>query len=182
VFLEHLLYSAALAVIVGMIFSRTTGRDPSWIIIAVALVPDIDFALERIDRLPGITIPVINHHGDLHNILFLIVFSLLLAMILRWFGIRFIDGLICAAIGIAAHLVEDALVYKPAYPFLWPFSSQDFGLGILQETRNLGVASNTVLLFGLLLLAGAVLVRTLVEGKGWWRVFFHGGRMEHSSE
>ena len=87
VFLEHLIYSAALAVIVGMIFSRTTGRDPSWIIIAVALVPDIDFALERIDRLPGITIPVINHHGDLHNILFLIVFSLLLAMILRWFGI-----------------------------------------------------------------------------------------------
>ena len=67
-------------------------------------------------------------------------------------------------------------MYKPAYPFLWPFSSQDFGLGIIQETRKLGIASSTVLLIGLLLLAGAVLVRTLVEGKDWWKVFFQGGR------
>jgi hypothetical protein len=46
VYIEHIIYSAALAVIVGMIFSRYTGRDPSWIIIALAFVPDIDFALE----------------------------------------------------------------------------------------------------------------------------------------
>ena len=178
-FIEHLIYSAALAVIVGMFFSRFTGRDPSWIIIAVAFVPDIDSALEKIDRMTRITIPVINHHGDLHNILMLVVFSLLLAMILRWFGIRFIDGLTCSAIGIAAHLCEDALVYKPAYAFLWPLSAQDFGLGILPETRNiLGIASSTVLLIGLILLTGAVLIRTLIEGKGWWRVFLQGGRRE----
>jgi len=176
VFIEHLIYSAALAVIVGMIFSRTTGRDPSWIIIAVAFVPDIDLALEKIGRLPGITLPVIIHHGDLHNILVLVVFSLVFAVILQWFGIGFIDGLICSAIGFAAHLFEDALVYKPAYAFLWPISTQNFGLGIIQETRNLGIASSTVLLIGLILLAGAVLVRTLVEGKGWWRMFLQGGR------
>jgi len=42
VFIEHIFYSAALAVLIGMIFSRYTGRDPSWIIIAVAFVPDVD--------------------------------------------------------------------------------------------------------------------------------------------
>ena len=45
--IEHLLYSAALAVIVDMIFSRSMGRDLLWIIIAVAFEPDIDFA--RVD-------------------------------------------------------------------------------------------------------------------------------------
>jgi hypothetical protein len=39
VFIEYLIYSAALAVIVGRFFSRFKGTDPSWIIIAV--VPDI---------------------------------------------------------------------------------------------------------------------------------------------
>jgi hypothetical protein len=37
VYIEHLIYSVALAVIVGMIFSRFKGTDPSWIIIAADL-------------------------------------------------------------------------------------------------------------------------------------------------
>jgi len=182
VFIEHIIYSAALAVIVGMIFSRFTGRDPSWIIIAVAFVPDIDIVLQRMHVLTWIGIPVIIHHGDLHNILVLLVFSLLIAVILRWFGIRFIDGLICSAIGIAAHFFEDALVYQPAYAFLWPITTHVFGIGIIQETRNIfGIASSTVLVVGLILLIVAVLVRTFIEGRGWWRVFLQGGRMDVQS-
>jgi membrane-bound metal-dependent hydrolase YbcI (DUF457 family) len=162
-----------------MIFSRTTGRDPSWIIIAFAFVPDVDLVLEKMHVLTRFGYPVIIHHGDLHNIFVLMVFSLLFAVILRWFGIRFIDGLICSAIGIAAHFFEDALVYQPAYAFLWPITTQVFGIGIIQETRNIfGIASSTVLLIGIILLIGAVLVRTLIEGRGWWRVFLHGGRMD----
>jgi len=178
VLIEHLIYSAALAVIVGMIFSRFTGRDPSWIIIAVAFVPDIDYVLEMLNGLTRHVLPLGLHHGDLHNILLLVVFSLLLAAFLQWFGIRFIDGLICSAIGIAAHFFEDALVYNPAYAFLWPITTHVFGIGIMQEPRNLfGLASSTVLLIGIILLALAVLVRTLIEGTGWWRVFLRGGRM-----
>jgi len=45
VYIEHLIYSAALAVIFGMFFSRFKGTDPSWIIIAVAFVPYIDFSV-----------------------------------------------------------------------------------------------------------------------------------------
>jgi membrane-bound metal-dependent hydrolase YbcI (DUF457 family) len=177
VYFEHLIYSAALAVIVGMVFSRYYGRDPSWIIIAVAFVPDIDLAIESIDELTRIVIPVANHHGDLHNILFLVFFSLLFAWVLHNFGIRFSDGLICSAVGITAHFIEDALIANPAYAFLWPITTQKFGIGIMKETPNFfGIANSTVLIVGIILFAGAVLVRTLIEGSGWWRVFLKGGR------
>jgi membrane-bound metal-dependent hydrolase YbcI (DUF457 family) len=186
VYIEHLVYSAALAVIVGMIFSRYYSRNPSWIIIAVAFVPDIDLAiqavLQAIRRLTRIFFPVAIHHGDLHNVLFLILFSLLFAWLVHSVGIRFTDGLICSAIGIAAHLFEDALIANPAYVFLWPITIQRFGIGIMKETPNIfGIANSTVLPIGIILLAGVVLVRTLVEGTGWWRVFLQGGRIDTQS-
>ena len=176
-YIEHIIYSAALAVIVGMIFSRYTGRDPSWIIIALAFLPDIDFALERIQERKWIDFPVEIQHGDLHNILFLIVLSLLIATILRYFGIRFIDALICSAIGIGAHFFEDFLVFNPAYAFLWPFTSKIFSWGILKGPRNVfWIANGTVLIIGLILLYGALLLRTRIEGTDWWSVFLRGGR------
>ena len=177
-YIEHIFYSAALAVIIGMVFSRYTGRDPSWIIIAVAFVPDIDSILERLPvLLPRIIVPGTILHGDFHTIPALIVFSLLIATVLQGFGIRFIDGLLCSAIGIAAHFFEDALVYNPSYTFLWPITSHTFRLGILEGPRNLfGIANSSVLLIGIILLVLAVLVRTHVEGTGWWRVFLRGGR------
>ena len=169
-----------------MVFFRYTRRDPSWIIIAVAFVPDIDlvleFVLQMLRRLFRTSFHYSIHHGDFHNVLFLILFSLLFAAVLRHFGIRFIEGFICSSVGIAAHLFEDALVWKPAYAFFWPISSRMLGIGIMPETRNFfGIANSTVLLVGIILLAGAVLVRTLVDGKGWWRVFLRGGRMEKGS-
>jgi membrane-bound metal-dependent hydrolase YbcI (DUF457 family) len=179
VHIEHIIYSAALAVIVGMIFSRYTGRDPSWIIIAVAFVPDIDFVLEKIQEWHWIDVPFEIHHGDLHNVLFLMVFSLVIAGILRYFGIRFIDGLICSAIGIGAHFIEDLLVFNPAYAFLWPFTSKIVSWGILKGPLNVfWIANSTVLIIGLILLCGALLLRTRIEGTGWWSVFFRGGREE----
>jgi hypothetical protein len=183
VYIEHIIYSAVLAVFVGMIFSLYTKRDPSWIIIAVAFIPDIDLLLMIINYIinkkTGNVFPLAILHGDLHNVLFLIAFSLLFAGILHHFGIRFIDGVICSAIGIGAHFFEDALIAKPAYAFLWPITTQRFGIGIMKETPNLfGIANDTVLITGLILLMGAVFVRTLVEGTGWWRVFLRGGRLE----
>jgi hypothetical protein len=51
----------------------------------------------------------------------------------------------------------------------------------MDKTRNLfGIANSTVLLAGIILLAGAVLVRTLIEGTDWWRVFLRGGREDIS--
>jgi membrane-bound metal-dependent hydrolase YbcI (DUF457 family) len=181
VYIEHIIYSAALAVIVGMIFSHYTGRDPSWIIIALAFVPDVDVALAEIQEWNWVDFPFKIYHGDLHNILFLLVFSLLFAAVLRYFGIRFIDGLICSAIGIGAHLFEDFLVYDPAYAFLWPFTSKIVSWGILKGPINvLWIANGTVLIIGLILLYGALLLRTRIEGTDWWSVFFRGGREDIS--
>jgi hypothetical protein len=91
-------------------------------------------------------------------------------------GSGLIDGLIYSAISIAAHFFEDALVYNPAYAFLWPITMQKFGIGIMQETRNMfGFASNTVVLIGIILLVGAVVVRTFIERKGWVSVFLKVG-------
>jgi membrane-bound metal-dependent hydrolase YbcI (DUF457 family) len=182
VLIEHLIYSAALAVIVGMIYSRYTGRDPSWIIIAVAFVPDIDFVIEWIRAGAGTTFPLAISHGDLHNVLFLMDFSLLCAAVLYLFGLRFMDAFTCSALGIAAHIFEDALVYKYAYAFFWPYWPKILGIGIMEETRDIfGIASSTVLLTGVILLTGAVLVRTRIEGTGWWRIFLQWGRKDKGS-
>ena len=178
-YIEHLIYSAALAVIVGMVWSRRTGRDPSWIIIAVAFVPDIDLLLQMMHESPSLDYRIIVQHGGFHNILMLVVFSLLIAAALSYLGFRFIDGLICSGIGIAAHLFEDALISPSAYAFLWPFTSKVYGIGIMREVPNVfGIANSTVLLVGFVLLAIALVVRTVVEGTGWEKVFLRGGRRE----
>jgi len=53
--------------------------------------------------LPGLSFPQVIHHGDFYNVLLLIAFSLLVAVVLHRFGIRFMDGLICSA-GVSQHI------------------------------------------------------------------------------
>ena len=36
---EHLVYSAAIAILAGMVYMKAAGRDPSWIIILTAYAP-----------------------------------------------------------------------------------------------------------------------------------------------
>jgi hypothetical protein len=176
VLIEHLIYSAALAVIVGMIFSRFMGRDPSWIIIAVAFIPDIDYVLQALPKIPGITLSFTIEHGDFHNILALVVFSLIITVAASAIRIRALDAFICAVIGIGAHFFEDAMIADPAYRFFWPLSSQKFGIGILSETpHDLMIGNSEVLLIGIILLFGALCLRTLVDGKSWWKLFLQGG-------
>ena len=53
----------------------------------------------------------------------------------------------------------------------------------MNETPNMFEIANTKVLFvGIILLVGAVVVRTLIEGKGWWRVFFLGGIKKNSAD
>jgi hypothetical protein len=179
-FLEHLFFSAAIALFVGMIYAGKTGRDPSWIIIVSAYAPDIDKFLYPALKSMGITLLFQGHriyHGDLHTLVALGIYAVAVAFLLHPIGIRFFDGFLFAAIGFAAHLFEDALVFNPAYPFLWPFSTEEFGIGIIDYTRDLyGVANTFVLIAGVILLIAAVLARTGVEGWGWIDRFLLFGR------
>jgi septum site-determining protein MinD len=166
---EHLIYSTAIAIIAGMIHLKKTGRDYSWIIIASALAPDLDiftgYILNKFDT--GILIngnPL--KHGDFHNIAFLFLFALLVGSLLKTQGMKFKDSFIFAGIGFGAHMLEDSLVYNPAYAFLWPFSTHVFGIGIINyEADWYGLANAQVLLAGIILMILCATIRSLYEGK-----------------
>jgi membrane-bound metal-dependent hydrolase YbcI (DUF457 family) len=173
---EHLFYSMAIAIIVGMLYYRLTGRDHSWIIIICAWAPDLD-------DLEGLANPVLHHlgisfqHGTFHNIAFMVIFGIAVAFLLLPFGIKFFDSLFFSLIGFGAHLFEDALVYKVGYKFFWPFSSEIFGLGLLPSMVNeknymtdfFRVANTEVLIIGMAFLLVAIIIRTYVEGPAWIR-------------
>lgn len=136
---EHIIYSAAIAILVGMLFYRFTGRDSSWIIILCAFAPDIDFIANRVLTRSGFTLLFEGHtisHGVFHNIAIMVIFGILVAFLLHPFGIRFFDAFFFSVIGFGAHLFEDALVYDPGYAFLWPLSSKVLGLRLLPNMIN----------------------------------------------
>ena len=177
---EHIIYSTALAILVGMVFYKYTGRDSSWIIILCAWIPDIDLIANRVLTMSGFTLLFEGHritHGVFHNIALMVIFGILVAFLLHPFGIRFLDAFFFAVIGFGAHLFEDALVYKVGYPYLWPFLSEDLGIGLLPNILSeenyirdfFGIANTGVLIIGLVLLLVAILIRTYWEGSSWVR-------------
>jgi len=177
---EHIIYSSALAILVGMVFYKYTGRDHSWIIIVCAWAPDG----------VGITIPILNKFGFtlfyrlyyilnpvLHTVAMMIIFGIIVACLLHPFGIRFFDAVFFSLIGFGAHLFEDALVYKVGYPYLWPFSSEDLGIGLIPTILSednyfrdfLGIANTDVLIIGVVFFLVATGIRTWYEGTSWIR-------------
>jgi len=175
---EHLVYNAALAIFAGMLFFRFCGRDSSWIIIVITYLPDLDKIAGRVLRYLGFTVLFEGHaiqHGTFHTIAAMLVFGIIIAFLLHAFGIRFFDAFFFTVIGFGAHLFEDALVYPADYSYLWPLSHQKMGLawlptGISEETYTANffhIANAEVLMIGIVLLTGAILLRTWYEGPGW---------------
>lgn len=177
---EHLVYSAAIAVIAGMLFYRYTGRDSSWIIILCTYFPDLDKIGDRILNSLGFTVLFEGHtvhHGTFHTIAAMLVFGVIIAFLLHPLGIRFFDGFVFTIIGFGAHLLEDALVYPSNYMYLWPLSREKLGLNWFpiagaEESYHADffhIANTEVLFIGLIILCIAILVRTRFEGPGWLR-------------
>jgi len=160
---EHIFYSGAIAILIGMVFYKYTGRDSSWIIVLCAWAPDLDLFL---------------HHGAFHNIAFMIIFGIFMAFILKSFGIKFFDAFFFSVIGFGAHLLEDAMVFDVAYPFLWPFSTNNKGLELFPDVISsrghyiasfFRIANTEILIVGLLFLLLAIIIRTYIEGPTWIR-------------
>ena len=168
---EHWIYSTAIAILVGMVYYKLTGRDYSWIIIASAYSPDIDMIADAALKKIGVTVLVYGNpikHGDFHNIAVLLVYAIFIALLLHPIGIRLVDSFFFASVGFAAHMFEDALIANPAYPFLWPISYQKFGIGIFNYTRDFhGIANKEVLIIGIIAVVFCAMIRTAYEGKGW---------------
>ena len=182
---EHFVYTAAIAVIAGMLSFRYTGRDSSWIVLLVSYAPDLDKITNFFLKGMGLVFMYdghIIHHGTFHTIAAVFFFGIALAFLLHPLGIRFFDAFVFTILGSGAHLFEDALVYPASYMYLWPLSSQKLGLAWLpvgsEEVYNatfLHIANIEVLFLGLLLLLLAVLVRTRAEGSGWIRWYMPAG-------
>jgi membrane-bound metal-dependent hydrolase YbcI (DUF457 family) len=168
---EHWIYSTAIAIIVGMIYYKRTGRDLSWIIIASAYVPDLDLIADAMFKRIGITVLIRGNpieHGDFHNIAVLLLFAVLVALLLQTVGTRLRDSFIFASIGFGAHLFEDALVFNLGYSFFWPLSAQTFGIGMVEYSYDwYGIANTEVLIIGLIAVMVCATVRTVYEGNGW---------------
>ncbi len=180
---EHIIYSAALAILAGMVFYHYTGRDPSWIIIVSAWAPDLDVIANPVLRSLGFRVLFEGtsiYHGTFHNIGVMIVFGVVVAFLLHPLGIKFFDALFFAIIGFGAHLVEDALVYESGYMFLWPLSSKILGIGLFPSAMDevnyirdfFGIANTEVLIIGLVTVLVAFLIRTYYEGSSSWIRFY----------
>jgi hypothetical protein len=77
--IEHLIYSTALAIFIGMIHYRFFNRDYSWIIIVSAYVPDLDVISDSLLKKMGITVLIYGHtivHGYFHNIAILTLYAI----------------------------------------------------------------------------------------------------------
>ena len=100
--IEHLFYSMAIAIIVGMFYYRLTGRDHSWIIILCAWIPDVDLIARSVLNKFGFVVlfegqPI--RHGTFHTVAAMVIFAIFLAFLLHPFGIQFFDSLFFAIIG-----------------------------------------------------------------------------------
>jgi len=177
---EHIVYSTALAILIGMLFHKYTGRDCSWIIILCAWAPDIDLIANGVLTRFGFTLLFEGHkisHGVFHTIAMMVIFGIMVAFLLHPFGLRFFDAFLFSVIGFGAHLVEDILVYSVAYPVLWPFSSEDLGWGLLPNILTeeeyvrdfFRIANTEMLIVGVVFLLVAIIIRTYVEGPKWIR-------------
>lgn len=165
---EHWIYSAAIAIIAGMIHFKKTGRDYSWIIIASALAPDLDIFAGRIFNILDIGILINGNplkHGDFHNILFILLFAGVVGVLLKMTGLKFKDSFIFAGVGFSAHILEDVLVYNPGYAFLWPLSKHVFSIGIINYQPDwYDIANTEVLLAGILGIILCGTASTLQDG------------------
>jgi len=150
-----------------MIFLRYTGKDPSWIIVVMTSIPDSDYVVHIILKAFNFVSPFMIHHGSFHNVISLIYISFIAALVFsKILKIDYLTAVMCSMMGILLHFIEDFIVYPPAYMYLYPFKMTEYGMNLIPETRDLGIAGSEVLLVGMLLLCISIGIRKYFE-KGW---------------
>jgi hypothetical protein len=171
--IEHIVYSLAFAIIFGLCYKEYTGRELSMVLFLVIVMsaysPDLDLMAGYALTFLGIT-SFVNPCGcaihAIHNISALLLYAAIVAFLFSYWGFRFWHIFIFAGVGFGAHLIEDALVFKQAYPFFWPLTTHVFGIGIVEYQADLyGIADSTVLIWGLAFFLVAITLRTLYDRK-----------------
>lgn len=160
-----------------MFYIDKTDDHPVWLILLATLIPDADFVLQTLEiafeKLSNITFSFQFSHGDFHTIFVCYVISVILGLIISSYSkIKFLDAAFCIMVGFMAHLVEDAIVYNPAYAFLSPFSNTTWNMAIIPATNDITIwgmqlGSTKVFIFGFLLVGMALVYRWLLQGNDW---------------
>jgi LexA-binding, inner membrane-associated putative hydrolase len=166
-YIEHVVYSLALALFICLFLDRSLARWCIAILVVSSCIPDIDGIFSLILSPPQFTDGIIPHMAFhlryFHTAGFLAMYAVVVAGLLFYFyrlDVRLTAFL--AGTGFGAHLFEDALVYNPASAVFWPVSSEEYGIGIFSSTRDfLHIANGEVLFFGILLLALATGMYTI---------------------
>ncbi|HQN92349.1 MAG TPA: hypothetical protein PK336_08830, partial [Methanoculleus sp.] len=89
--LEHLVYSTAIAIVLGTLYRRYTGRDHAWLVVASAYVPDLDIVADGLLQRIGITVMVHGspiRHGNFHNAAVMLAYAVFAALLLHPAGVR----------------------------------------------------------------------------------------------
>jgi len=84
--LEHLVYSTAIAIVLGTLYRRYTGRDHAWIVAASAYMPDLDIVADGLLKQLGITVMVHGspiRHGYFHNVAVMLAYAVFVALLLH---------------------------------------------------------------------------------------------------
>jgi membrane-bound metal-dependent hydrolase YbcI (DUF457 family) len=170
--IEHILFNLSIAIIVGLAYQHYTGRNPAWLIVAAVYLPDLDYIIQEIwytfYELNGYLSPIQITHGDFHNILSIVVLTILFAWIYKkYLHGKFIDGIICIGIGGFVHLFEDIIVYDNTYHLFVPFNNVPFQtLNWIPETRNImGIGDTHIIFIGICLLVFCLTVKFAIEGE-----------------
>jgi membrane-bound metal-dependent hydrolase YbcI (DUF457 family) len=166
--IEHILYNLSIAILIGIVYNKYTNRNPTWLIVAAAYLPDIDYILQSIWIMLGINPGLLTpYHGDFHNIVFVSLLIIIFAYIYKkYYNGLFIDGIICIGIGGFAHILEDIIVYDHNYYLLYPFSKLPFHTpNWIPETRNLVIGDSYIIFIGICCIIFALVFKFAIEGE-----------------
>jgi len=180
--IEHLIYTAAIAIIIGMVLQHYKKPDISWVLIPMSAIPDIDYPISKFMTFIGFKYPYIINHGDFHNLIGLFVISSLSVIYLnrKILGGWLLIGIMCVS-GFAIHLFEDVLVYDHIYSVLYPITIKVYGWNLIPETGNLIIGGTNVFIVGFICVAIALLTRVALKGDDWIDGYyndFHKWRLE----
>ena len=169
--IEHFLYNISIAILVGIFYKKYYNRNPTWIIVACAWLPDLDFILQAVCykfyELTDILLPIMIRHGDFHNVPIIILLSFILGYVLHTkFGENFYDAAICIFIGGMAHFIADICVYAYTYYPFYPISGFAIKtIAILPETRNMfGMGDWLIFAVGACILFYCCILKFAIDG------------------
>lgn len=172
--LEHFLFSAAFAIIVGLLVERSWKYVlPVWIIFACAVLPDFDYIIQTIMYPIVMVTPLASIfivHGDSHNIAITILTSMFCAWALnKYWNYVYNDVFICVFLGCAFHIICDFFVYVTVFcPIAPRFPCEIAGIGILRETGAwYGVAEPSIIIVGSILLLITICIKIYYSDNKW---------------